>query len=82
MKYLLMIPGPVESPDEIIEAFNGQTVAHYGKEFRDLYLETASRLSRILGSKKSWSFLMPGSGTTEMCIRDSSCTARQAWLYR
>ena len=30
--YLLMIPGPVESPDEIINAFNGQTVAHYGKE--------------------------------------------------
>lgn len=64
MKYLLMIPGPVESPDEIIEAFNGQTVAHYGQEFRDLYLETVSRLSRILGSEKAWSFLMPGSGTT------------------
>ena len=64
MKHLLMIPGPVESTDEIIREFNGQSVAHYGKEFRDLYLETATRLSRILGSDKAWSFLMPGSGTT------------------
>lgn len=31
MKYLLMIPGPVETPDEITNVFNGQTVAHYGK---------------------------------------------------
>ena len=61
-----MIPGPVESPDEIIEVFNGQTVAHYGKEFRDLYLETTARLSRILGSVKAMSFLMPGSGTTAL----------------
>ncbi|MHB1253539.1 MAG: hypothetical protein ACYCZ1_05165 [Candidatus Humimicrobiaceae bacterium] len=59
MRYLLMIPGPVESPEEIIEAFNGQTVAHYGKEFRDLYLNTAERLSRVLRSKDKWSFLMP-----------------------
>ena len=65
MKYLLMIPGPVESPDEIIEAFNGQTVAHYGKEFRDLYLETTERLSRILDTTGR-SFLMPGSGTTAL----------------
>lgn len=76
MKYLLMIPGPVESPDEIIEAFNGQTVAHYGKEFRDLYLETTDRLSRILGSK-GWSFLMPGSGTTGLeSIGATFCNAR------
>jgi len=65
MKYLLMIPGPVESPDEIIDAFNGQTVAHYGEEFRNLYIDTADRLSRILGSK-GLSFLIPGSGTTAL----------------
>jgi len=65
MKYLLMIPGPVESPDEVIDAFNGQTIAHYGDEFRNLYIETADRLSGILGSK-GLSFLMPGSGTTAL----------------
>ncbi len=65
MKYLLMIPGPVESPDEVIDAFNGQTIAHYGDEFRDLYIDTVDRLSRILGSK-GLSFLIPGSGTTAL----------------
>ncbi len=65
MKYLLLIPGPVEAPDEIIEAFNGQTVAHYGKDFRDLYIDTAQRLSRILGTSGS-SFLVPGSGTSAL----------------
>ncbi len=65
MNYLLMIPGPVEMPDEITEAFNGQTIAHYGKEFRDLYIDTVERLSRIMGSE-GWSFLIPGSGTTAL----------------
>lgn len=81
MKYLLMIPGPVESPDEIIQAFNGQTVAHYGQEFRNLYLETVSRLSRLLGSEKAWSFLMPGSGTTGLeAIGATFCNAKNCLI--
>ncbi|MHB1254141.1 MAG: pyridoxal-phosphate-dependent aminotransferase family protein [Candidatus Humimicrobiaceae bacterium] len=81
MRYLLMIPGPVESPEEIIEAFNGQTVAHYGKEFRDLYLNTAERLSRVLGSKDQWSFLMPGSGSTGLeTIGATFCNSREVLI--
>ena len=80
MKYLLMIPGPVEVPDEVIEAFNGQPVAHYGKEFRDLYLDTAERLSRLLGSTGQ-SFLMPGSGTTALeAIGASFCNAKKCLI--
>lgn len=81
MRYLLMIPGPVESPEEIIEAFNGQSVAHYGKEFRDLYLKTGGRLSRVLGSKKAWSFLMPGSGSTALeAIGATFCNSRECLI--
>ena len=81
MKYLLMIPGPVENPDEIIEAFNGQTVAHYGKEFRDLYLETSERLSRVMGSKTAWSFLMPGSGSIALeAIGATFCNSRNCLI--
>jgi len=65
MKYLLMIPGPVESPGQIIEAFNGQTVAHYGAEFRDLYLDTVDQLSAIMGTEGQ-SYLIPGSGSTAL----------------
>ncbi|MEI7616126.1 MAG: alanine--glyoxylate aminotransferase family protein [Actinomycetota bacterium] len=81
MRYLLMIPGPVESPDEIIEAYNGQTVAHYGKDFRDLYLETAERLSTVMGSKKAWSFLMTGSGTIAIeAISATFCNSRNCLI--
>jgi alanine-glyoxylate transaminase / serine-glyoxylate transaminase / serine-pyruvate transaminase len=81
MKYLLMTPGPVESPDEIIEAFNGQTVAHYGKEFRDLYLNTVEKLSRVLGSKSSWSFLIPGSGSIALeAIGATFCNSRNCLI--
>jgi alanine-glyoxylate transaminase / serine-glyoxylate transaminase / serine-pyruvate transaminase len=65
VKYLLMTPGPVEVPDEVLDAFQGQPVAHYGKEFRDLYLDTTKRLSRILGTEGK-SYLMPGSGSTAL----------------
>lgn len=65
MKYLLMIPGPVESPAQIIEAFNGQTVAHYGPEFRDLYIDTVDKLSEVMGTGGQ-SFLIPGSGSTAL----------------
>ena len=81
MRYLLMIPGPVESPDEIIEAYNGQTVAHYGKDFRDLYLNTTERLSRILRSKDQWSFLIPGSGTSGLeTIGATFCNSRKVLI--
>jgi len=62
MKYLLMIPGPVEIPDDILVSFQGQPVAHYGPEWAELYLETAGRISKIIGSKGR-TFLMPGSGS-------------------
>jgi len=65
MKNILLTPGPVESPDEIIDSFNGQTVAHYGKDFRDLYIDTEVRLSNVLGTEGR-SLLMPGSGTTAL----------------
>ena len=81
MRYLLMIPGPVENPDEIIEAFNGQTVAHYGKEFRDLYLETGQSLARVLGSQKAWSFLIPGSGSAgQEAIGATFCNSRNCLI--
>jgi len=62
MKYLLMIPGPVEISEDILEAFQGQPVAHYGPEWAELYLETAENFSGIIGSDGR-TFLIPGSGS-------------------
>jgi alanine-glyoxylate transaminase/serine-glyoxylate transaminase/serine-pyruvate transaminase len=62
MKYLLMIPGPVEIMNDILEAYKGQPVAHYGPEWTELYLATAEGFSRVIGSEGR-TFLMPGSGS-------------------
>jgi len=80
MKYLLMIPGPVEISDDILEAFQGQTVAHYGQEFRDLYVGTTKKLSKILGSKGK-SFLIPGSGSTSLeTIAATFCSSKKCLI--
>ena len=80
MKYLLMTPGPVEVPDEIIEAFQGQPVAHYGQEFRDLYIDITKKLSEILGSNGK-SFLMPGSGSTALeSIGATFCNSKKCLI--
>ena len=80
MKDILLIPGPVETPDEIIAVFDGQTVAHYGKDFRDLYVDTEERLSRVLGSNGK-SFLMPGSGTTALeAIGANFCKSKKCLI--
>jgi aspartate aminotransferase-like enzyme len=72
-----MTPGPVEVPDEILDAFQGQPVAHYGQEFRDLYLDITKMLSKILGSDGK-SFLMPGSGSTAMeSISATFCNSKK-----
>jgi alanine-glyoxylate transaminase/serine-glyoxylate transaminase/serine-pyruvate transaminase len=62
MKYLLMIPGPVEIMDDVLDSFQGQPVAHYGPEWTELYLDTARSVSSILGSEGR-TFLIPGSGS-------------------
>jgi aspartate aminotransferase-like enzyme len=76
MKYLLMIPGPVEISDEILDAYQGQPVAHYGPEWTKEYLDIIKRVSKILGSK-GMTFLMPGSGS--VCLDTAAntfCTSK------
>ncbi len=62
MKELLMIPGPVEIPQAILEEFNGQSPAHYGDEWTKLYLNLIGDITNIFnGDGKS--YLIPGSGS-------------------
>lgn len=77
-KYLLMIPGPVQISPDILEAFNGQTAAHYGPEWTEIYLSTEKMFSKLVNSGGR-TFLMPGSGSlgldtvaTTFC-RDKRC---------
>ncbi|HEB30655.1 MAG TPA: alanine--glyoxylate aminotransferase family protein [Spirochaetes bacterium] len=77
MKYFLMIPGPVEIADEILDAYQGQPVAHYGPEWTKEYLDIIKRVSKILGSE-GMTFLMPGSGS--ICLDTAAasfCTSKR-----
>ncbi len=61
-KYLLMIPGPVQIAPDILEVFSGQTAAHYGPEWTEVYLSTEKMFSKLVNSDGR-TFLMPGSGS-------------------
>ncbi|MGQ9616265.1 MAG: pyridoxal-phosphate-dependent aminotransferase family protein [Spirochaetota bacterium] len=74
MKYLLMIPGPVEIPDDILQVAGAQPVAHYGPEWTDFYLNTAGSVSKLLGTKGR-TFIIPGSGSAGLdALATSFCT--------
>lgn len=59
---LLMIPGPVDIDDAVLEAYGSPMTPHYGPAFVKLYNETADYLKRVLGTKGD-AFLMTGPGT-------------------
>jgi len=58
----LMIPGPVDSEDEILAAMAEPTRPHYGKEWLDIYHEVIGSLKEIFQTREDL-FLMPGPGT-------------------
>lgn len=72
-----MIPGPVEIPDDILQAAGTQPVAHYGPEWTDFYLKTAASVSRLLGTKGR-TFIIPGSGSVGLdAVATSFCTDKR-----
>ena len=82
MTYILMIPGPVEISDDVLEAYNGQPVAHYGEEWTGLYLDTIRRTSRLFGCSGR-TFLIPGSGSVGLeTMATTLCTGRKCLVLR
>ena len=80
MENLLMIPGPVEIPEDILDEFNGQNVAHYGHEWTNLYLNTVEKTSRFFGTT-GMSFIMPGSGSLGLeTMAVTFCTGKRCLL--
>jgi len=80
MSKLLMIPGPVEVPQDIIDVFNGQNVAHYGPEWKALYLDAIDMTTRFFGTD-GLAYLMPGSGSLGLeAAAVSFCTDKRCLL--
>ena len=62
VKELLMIPGPVEISESVLERFCGQPPVHYGSDWAQIYKEVQRLLRSILNGTGPF-FIMPGSGS-------------------
>jgi len=60
---MLMIPGPIDVPGEVLEAMGGPVIAHYGADWVPIYRETISLLQYAFCTQ-NWVLMFPGSGTT------------------
>lgn len=58
----LMIPGPVDAEDDVLEAMSHQVLPHYGRSWLKIYDEAVEGLRQIFGTRGDL-FLMPGPGT-------------------
>lgn len=59
----LMIPGPVEVEQDVLDAMGSPVQPHYGPAWRDIYNETVETLKTIFGTRGSV-FILIGSGST------------------
>lgn len=68
-EYKLMIPGPVQPEEDVLDAMGQPVRAHYGPDFRDFYLETVDCLKQVFDTKSDV-FIMVGSGSSaiDACI--------------
>ncbi len=62
MRLKLMIPGPIELEDEVLEWMGSPVRAHYGDEWVAVHNETIGLLQQILATTGKV-FMLPGSGS-------------------
>jgi alanine-glyoxylate transaminase/serine-glyoxylate transaminase/serine-pyruvate transaminase len=61
----LMIPGPVQPDDDVLEAMGRPVQPHYGPQWRDLYNETLAMLRCVFHTQGDV-FLLVGSGSAAL----------------
>jgi len=61
----LLIPGPVDVDDDVLEAMAEPVRAHYGDEWLAIYHEVVDLLKQVFGTENDL-FLMPGPGTAAL----------------
>jgi alanine-glyoxylate transaminase / serine-glyoxylate transaminase / serine-pyruvate transaminase len=67
--YKLMIPGPIQPDDEVLEEMGKPVKPHYGPAFRDFYNETVGLLKKVFNTTGDV-FILVGSGSAaiDACI--------------
>jgi alanine-glyoxylate transaminase/serine-glyoxylate transaminase/serine-pyruvate transaminase len=61
----LMIPGPVEVDDDVLESLAQPVLPHYGAQWMPVYHEAIARFQWLFGTQNDL-FLMPGPGTAAL----------------
>jgi len=59
---LLMIPGPIQPEQNVLDAMGSPVRAHYGPEWTEIYNQTTSTLKRVFNTQGDV-FLLVGSGS-------------------
>ncbi len=63
--FRLMIPGPVDAEDDVLQAMAAPILPHYGKEWMEIYDEVLERLKQLFGTQNDL-ILMTGPGTAAL----------------
>lgn len=58
----LMIPGPVDAEDDVLQAMSHQVLPHYGRAWLEIYREAVQGLRQVFGTEGDL-FLMAGPGS-------------------
>ncbi len=74
----LMIPGPIQPDQAVMDAMGSPIVPHYGPQFAQIYHETTGYLSQVFNTQGDI-FLIPGAGSTatDACIGSALSTGEK-----
>jgi len=61
----LLIPGPVDVDDDVLEVLGASVVPHYGAAWGAMYVEMLEALRRVFRTRGT-AFALPGSGSTAL----------------
>ena len=67
-KPLLMIPGPTDSPPEVLRRCGLPTFPHYEGDFPAFYKQLVDKMKPIFGTTEGTVQIANGSGTTAVCM--------------
>ncbi|MGD9049362.1 MAG: alanine--glyoxylate aminotransferase family protein [Anaerolineae bacterium] len=72
---MLMIPGPIDVADDVLQQMGQPIVVHYGSDWVPIYQETISLLQYAFNTP-DWVLMIPGAGTTGLDAAAGSLLAR------
>ncbi len=74
----LMVPGPVDVEDDVLEAMAAPVLPHYGPEWLEIYNETVARLKLLFGTENDlFPMCGPGSAGLDAALGSLAATGEK-----